>query len=93
MITSGHNPNDENMWATFKDQFLEDFKDTSKKEDALTKLIGLQMKGDDLDTYTTSFNDLKELAGFEDNALGTIIAYQHGLKQPLHNVILDHQWP
>jgi hypothetical protein len=33
------------------------------------------MKGDDLDTYTTSFNDLKELARFEDDALGMIIAY------------------
>jgi hypothetical protein len=93
MITSGHNLNDENMWTAFKDRFLEDFKDMSKKEDALTKLMGLQMKGDDLDTYTTSFNDLKELAGFEDDALGTIIAYRWGLKQPLHNAILDHQWP
>jgi Retrotransposon gag protein len=92
MIASGHNPNDENMWTAFKDQFLEDFKDTSKKEDALTKLMGLQMKGDDLNTYTTSFNDLKELAGFEDDALGTIIAYRRGLKQPLHNAILDRQW-
>ena len=55
--------------------------------------MGLQMKGDDLNTYTTSFNNLKELASFEDDALGIIIAYQHGLKQPLHNAILDHQWP
>jgi hypothetical protein len=93
MIVSGYNPNDENMWTAFKDQFLEDFKDMSKKEDALTKLMGLQMKGDNLDTYTTSFNDLKELAGFEDNALGMTIAYQRGLKQPLHNAILDCQWP
>ena len=93
MIASGHNPNDENMWTAFKDWFLEDFKDTSEKEDALTKLMSLQMKGDDLDTYTTSFNDLKKLAGFEDDALGTIIAYRRGLKQPLHNVILDRQWP
>jgi hypothetical protein len=77
----------------FKDQFLEDFKDTSKKEDAFTKLMGLQMKGDDLDTYTTSFNNLKELVGFENDTLGIIITYQHGLKQPLHNVILDCQWP
>ena len=80
MITSGHNLNDENMWATFKDRFLEDFKDTSEKEDALTKLMGLQIKGDNLNTYTTSFNDLKELASFEDDALGMIIAYQCGLK-------------
>ena len=93
MIASGHNPNDKNMWTAFKDRFLEDFKDTSEKEDALTKFMGSQMKGDDLDTYTTSFNDSKELASFKDDALGMIIAYRHGLKQPLHNVILDHQWP
>ena len=66
------------------------------QEDALwplTKLMRLQMKGDNLNTYTTSFNDLKEVAGFKDDALGIIIAYRQGLKQPLHNVILDRQWP
>jgi hypothetical protein len=75
MIVSRHNLNNKNMWTVFKDWFLKDFKDTSKKEDALTKLIELQIKGDDCNTYTTSFNDLKELAGFKDNALGIIITY------------------
>ena len=44
MTASGHNLNDESMWAMFKDRFLKDFKDMSEKKDALTKLMGLQMK-------------------------------------------------
>jgi hypothetical protein len=55
--------------------------------------MGLQMKGDNLDMYTTTFNNLKGLASFKDDGLGMIIACHHGLKQPLHNTILDHQWP
>jgi hypothetical protein len=33
------------------------------------------MQGDGLDTYTTTFNDVMSLAGFEEDALGTIVAY------------------
>jgi hypothetical protein len=54
--------------------------------------MNLRMQGDDLDTYTTMFNDVMSLAGFEEDALGMIVAYQRGLKKALHNVILNKQW-
>jgi hypothetical protein len=55
--------------------------------------MNLQMQGDDLDTYTTTFNNVMSLAGFEKDALGTIVAYRCGLKKALHNTILNKQWP
>jgi hypothetical protein len=55
--------------------------------------MNLRMQGDNLDMYTTMFNDVMSLAGFEEDALGTIVAYQHGLKKALHNAILNKQWP
>jgi hypothetical protein len=61
------------------------------KEDALHKLMNLRMQGDDLDTYTTTFNNVMSLAGFEEDALGMIVTYRCGLKKALHNAILDKQ--
>jgi Retrotransposon gag protein len=87
------NPDEERLWTEFRDRFHKDFQDTAVKEDALHKLMNLQMQGDDLDTYTTMFNDVMSLAGFKEDALRMIVAYQHGLKKALHNAILDKQWP
>jgi hypothetical protein len=33
------------------------------------------MQGDDLNTYTTTFNDIMSLAGFKEDALRMIVAY------------------
>jgi Retrotransposon gag protein len=70
------NPNSEQVWNDFKVRFEEDFQDTSVKEDALHKLMNLRMQGDNLNTYNTMFNDVMSLAGFEEDALGTLVAYQ-----------------
>jgi Retrotransposon gag protein len=75
-IAAGNvNPDEERLWTEFRNRFHEDFQDTAVKEDALHKLMNLRMQGDDLDTYTTTFNDVMSLAGFEEDALGTIVAY------------------
>jgi hypothetical protein len=92
-LDRGGDPNDLDLWVGFKQRFLEDFRDAAAKEDALTKFTKLQMVGDDLDEYTTSFNDLLEEAGFEANAQGTIIQYRAGLKEALHMTILNREWP
>jgi Zinc knuckle len=51
------------------------------------------MVGDNLDDYTTTFNDLLEEAGFEADAQGTIIQYHAGLKEALHMTIMNREWP
>jgi Zinc knuckle len=86
-------PNDLDLWVGFKQRFLEDFRDAAAKEDALTKFTKLWMVGDDLDDYTTSFNELLKEAGFEADAQGTIIQYRASLKEALHMTILNHEWP
>jgi hypothetical protein len=51
------------------------------------------MVGDELDEYTTTFNDLLEEAGFDPDAQGTIIQYRTGLKEALHMTIMNCQFP
>jgi Retrotransposon gag protein len=87
------NPDTEILWTEFRDRFHKDFQDTAVKKDALHKLMNLCMQGDDLNTYTMTFNDIMSLAGFEKDTLRTIIAYRRGLKKALHNMILNKQWP
>jgi hypothetical protein len=46
-------------------------------------LINISMKGDDLDTYMATFEHLRERAGWEADAQGTILMFRRGLKAPL----------
>jgi hypothetical protein len=75
-ITVGNiNPDAKILWTEFWDQFHEDFQDMAIKEDALHKLMNLRMQGDNLDTYTTMFNNVMSLASFKEDTLRTIVAY------------------
>jgi hypothetical protein len=51
------------------------------------------MIGDELDEYTTMFNNLLKEAGFDANTQGTIIQYHAGLKEALHMTIMNRQHP
>ena len=57
-IANGVAENDEALWNTFEQHFQSAFIDTTKKEDALTTMLALQMKGDDLNTYLATFEHL-----------------------------------
>jgi Retrotransposon gag protein len=59
------NPNDEQVWNTFIEKFTEAFTDTTRQEQATLDLINIQMKGEDLDTYISTFHHLWEQAGWE----------------------------
>jgi hypothetical protein len=54
------NPNDEHMWNTFIEEFTDAFTDTTRREQATLDLINIQMKGEDLDTYISTFHHLRE---------------------------------
>jgi Retrotransposon gag protein len=62
------NPNDEHVWNTFIKEFTEVFTDTTRREQATLDLINIQMKGEDLDTYISTFHHLRERAGWEPDA-------------------------
>ena len=51
------------------------YTDTTKKEDAMTRMLALQMQQNDLDTYIAMFDNLREAAGWERNFQGTILLF------------------
>jgi Retrotransposon gag protein len=52
------NPNNKHVWNTFIEEFMEAFMDTMRREQATLDLINIQMKGEDLDTYISTFHHL-----------------------------------
>jgi Retrotransposon gag protein len=87
------NPNDEHVWNTFLEEFTDTFTDTTRQEQATLDLINIQMKGENLDTYISTFHHLCERAGWEPDAQGTMLMFQRGLKCPLATVIVERTHP
>jgi Retrotransposon gag protein/Zinc knuckle len=87
------NPNDEHVWNTFIEEFTKAFTDTTRREQATLDLINIQMKGEDLDTYISTFHHLRERAGWEPDTQGTILMFQQGLKWPLAMAIVEWMHP
>ena len=92
-ITNGVAENDEALWNTFEQHFRSAFIDTTKKEDALTTMLALQMKGDDLDTYLATFEHLRQSAGWERDAQGTLLMLRRGLNKALCRAIIERTDP
>jgi Retrotransposon gag protein len=88
------NPNDEHVWNMFIEEFTEAFTDTTRREQATLDLINIQMKGEDLDTYISTFHHLWERVGWEPDAQGMILMFRRGLKRPLVTTIVEwmHPW-
>jgi Retrotransposon gag protein len=86
---------DETIWQAFEDEFVAAFTDTTRHEQAMLDLINISMMGDDLDTYMATFEHLRERAGWEADAQGTILMFQRGLKALLVRAIVErtHPWP
>jgi Retrotransposon gag protein len=83
------NPNDEHVWNTFLEEFTDAFTDTTRREQATLDLINIQMKGEDLDTYISTFHHLRERAGWEPDAQETMLMFRRGLKCPLATAIVE----
>jgi Retrotransposon gag protein/Zinc knuckle len=93
-VTNGTaNPNDEHVWNTFLEEFTDAFTDTTQREQATLDLINIQMKGEDLDTYISTFHHLRKRAGWEPDAQGTMLMFRRGLKRPLATAIVERTHP
>ena len=92
-IANGVVENDEALWTTFEQHFRSAFIDTTKKEDALTTMLALQMKGDDLDTYLATFEHLRQSAGWERDVQGTLLMLHRGLNKALCRAIIERTDP
>jgi hypothetical protein len=60
----------------FIEEFTNVFTDTTRREQATLDLINIQMKGEDLDMYIFTFHHLREGAGWEPNAQGTMLMFR-----------------
>ena len=74
-INQGWPKTDEGLWNEFEAGFLSAFVDMTSKEDALSQLLTLKMKGTDLNTYILTFDNLRLKAGWEKDAQGTLLLF------------------
>ena len=57
-LNQGQPETDKGLWNEFEVGFLSTFIDTMSREDALSQLLTLKMKGTDLNTYILTFENL-----------------------------------
>jgi Retrotransposon gag protein len=62
--TNNLHPDDEALWTNFEQKFKDAYTNSNKKRVAYDKLMGLQMKGGDIDTYIATFDNLLTKAGW-----------------------------
>ena len=60
-----NNRDDQDLWIWFVRAFRTAFTDTTRSEDALSKLLAIKMQGEDLDTYIATFDHLRDVAQWE----------------------------
>jgi len=85
---------DEVLWSEFEANFKAAWRDTAKTQNAYDQLLKLTMQGNDIDTYTATFERLAAAAEWEPDAKGTIARYREGLRRNIHRKILERErWP
>jgi Retrotransposon gag protein len=86
-------PDDEALWTTFEQKFKDTYTNSNKKRAAYDKLMTLQMKGGDIDTYITTFDNLLAKAGWTRGEEAADF-FQKGLENGVKREVLRRQtWP
>jgi hypothetical protein len=80
---------DVRIWESFMEDMDRTFKDVNTKDQAITELMNLQMVGDQLDEYNTTFNHLLRKCGWNRDEQGTMQLYRRGLMASLLRRMLD----
>src|SRR6266571_2464563 len=83
---------EENLWRTIKIRFQQAYTDTSEKVKAQNQLRDFKMKGDDVDTYISQFQNLARKAGYTLNENVTLGMFADGLppKLMVNCIKFDH---
>jgi Retrotransposon gag protein len=93
LVNSNLVPDDETLWTNFEQRFKDAYTDSNKKRAAYDKLMTLQMKGGDIDTYIATFDNLLAKAGWTRGEEATDF-FQKGLEDRVKCEILHRQtWP
>jgi Retrotransposon gag protein len=86
-------PDNEALWTNFEQKFKDTYTDSNKKRAAYNKLMALQMKGGDINTYIATFNNLLTKAGWTQGEEAADF-FQKGLEDGVKCEILCRQtWP
>jgi hypothetical protein len=78
----------EALWTDFRNTLTTAFTNMTERQQAVTALHDLKMKGDDLDTYVAWFHALARKAGHPLDNLSTMDNFARGLKKGLLMAIL-----
>ena len=81
--------NDENLWNEFVNKFGQAFVDTAAAEQAYADLSELEMKGDKINEYITTFEHLLARVGWDRAAHGSIEMFKQGLRKGIYTSILQ----
>ena len=84
----GFTQDQEALWTNFRNTFTAAFTNMTERQQAVTALYNLKMKGDDLDTYVARFHALARKAGYPLDNPGTMDNFIRGLKKGLLTAIL-----
>src|SRR6266436_7297404 len=75
-------------WTELQTAFDAAFTDTTKQQNAHAALQQLQMRGDDLDSYITTFKHLAGQAGYALTEAGTVHLFALNLKPKLMDAVM-----
>jgi len=91
-VQTGVVPTEENLWRTVETRFRQAFTNTAEKANAQHQLRDFKMKGDDIDTYISQFQNLAKKAGYTLDESVTLGMFADGLppKLMVNCVKFDH---
>jgi hypothetical protein len=79
------------LWTEFETAFQSTWKDTTRTQSMYDQLMKLQMKDLNVNTYNTMFERLATAAEWEADAKGTIARYHTGLRENIHQQIINRE--
>jgi hypothetical protein len=93
-VSRANNPilrDDNTLWNEFNAAFIAAFSDTARVQNAHMSLQHLKMRGDDLDTYISTFRHLAKEANYDLTATATVHIFARGLEPKLRSAILHRE--
>ncbi|KAH9168127.1 hypothetical protein EDB89DRAFT_2074247 [Lactarius sanguifluus] len=72
-----------NLWNIVHNRFIQAYTDTAERTKARKSLQTLSMKGEDIDTYVTTFSNLIHKVGYNPDEATTLEMFQDGLPNQL----------
>ena len=83
-----HQLDDKDLWNEFAQEFANAYADTAAAEHAYQELTELQMQGEEVDQYISTYEQLIRRAGWDRTAHGSIEYFKKGIPRKMVVTIL-----